>query len=490
MTSSIGEKLDKARKELRDLRSASLNAYDFVEQLTFLLFLKMSFERTQPPYSDEPLIDPELDWSSIVGKAGTSLEEHYDKVLRELGQADGLVGLIFRQARNETQLPATLKQLVTNVVGSEPSWIGIEVTAKGKAFEDLLREAGKVVGAKASQFYTNRVLINAVVAVMQPAPGMKIVDPACGTGGFLIAVRDFISENHSLDRDQKEALLDGVVIGFESVPAHARLAMMNLLMHGIGRLVPSYEPCIRTLDPLSSPPDDHFDLVITNPPFGSERREASSRGDFWVETRDNPLGYLQQARLMLEMDGRAAVFVPDGVLFERGAAETVRRRLLTECDVHTLLRLPDGTSYAGSKANVLFFDRRRPSSSETPITKHLWVYDLRTGKSFTPVRTPIRRSDVQDFIDCFKPGLRDGRVETERFERWDVEDLLARDDVNLDLWPAASRPGPEPIEPADEIARRLLNRLSDAYADFADVALAVGVAPDEIRKGTGFASRS
>ena len=480
MAVSISAKLDKARKELRDLRSASLNAYEFVEQLTFLLFLKMAYERTQPPFSDEPLIARELDWGSLAGKAGEPLETHYDKLLSDLGRADGLVGLIFRQARNETQLPVTLKNLITNVVGSEPSWIGIEVVEKGSAFEDLLREAAKVVGSKASQFYTNRVLVDAVVAVMQPRPRMRIADPACGTGGFLIAVRDYISENYALDRDDKERLLEGIVKGFESIPAHARLAMMNLLLHGIGKLANDYEPCVEIRDPLSSPPSSHFDLVITNPPFGSESREASSRGDFWIETRSNPLGYLQQAWSMLEIDGSAAVFVPDGVLFEGGAAETVRRRLLEECDLHTVLRLPDGTSYAGSKANVLFFDRRRPSSSGEPLTKELWVYDLRTFSKFTPVKSPIRSADIQDFVDCFKPGARHERGETERFQCWAVEDLLARDKANLDLWPPASRPESEPIEPADEVARRILERLSSAYADLAEVAAAVGVPEAEI----------
>jgi type I restriction enzyme M protein len=477
---SVSTKLDRARKELKDLRSASLNAYEFVEQLTFLLFLKMAYERSQPPFSEDPLIESELDWSSIAQKAGEPLERHYDKVLSDLGHADGLVGLIFRQARNETQLPVTLKDLITNVVGSEPSWIGIEVEEKGSAFENLLREAAKVVGSKASQFYTNRVLIDAVVAVMQPRPGMTIADPACGTGGFLVAARDYIAENYSLDRDEKEALLEGIVRGFESIPAHARLAMMNLLLHGIGRLANDYAPCVEIRDPLSSPPTEHFDLVITNPPFGSESREASSRGDFWVETRSNPLGYLQQAWSMLEMDGRAAVFVPDGVLFEGGAAETVRRRLLEECDLHTLLRMPDGTSYASSKANVLFFDRRHPSSSGEPLSKELWVYDLRTFSTFTPVKNPIKPADVQDFVECFMPGARHERDETERFGCWAIEDLLARDNTNLDLWPAASRPEPEPVEPPDVVARRILGMLSSAYLGFAEVAAAVGVSEAEI----------
>jgi type I restriction enzyme M protein len=418
-----------------------------VEQLTFLLFLKMAYERAQAPFSDEPLITKELDWGSLASKAGEPLETHYGKILDELAHADGLVGLIFRQARNETQLPVTLKNLITNVVGSEPSWIGIEVAEKGAAFENLLREAAKVVGAKAGQFYTNRVLVDAVVAVMQPKPGMTIADPACGTGGFLIAVRDHLSEHYSLDRDQKEALLEGVVKEFESIPAHARLAMMNLVLHGIGRLANDYEPCVEIRDPLSSPPAEHFDLVITNPPFGAESREASSRNDFWKETRSNPLGYLQQAWSMLEMDGRAAVFVPDGVLFEGGAAEIVRGRLLAECELHTLVRLPDGTSFAGSKANVLFFDKRRPSSSGETATKELWVYDLRTFSKFTPIKNPIRAGDIQDFIDRFKPGPRHERVESERFECWAIEDLLARDDTNLDIWPAASRPEPAPVEP-------------------------------------------
>jgi type I restriction enzyme M protein len=272
-----------------------------------------------------------------------------------------------------------------------------------------------------------------------------VYDPAAGTGGFLLAAYEHM-KTAQLDHDQKQFLRDQALRGWEIVDATARLCAMNLLLHGIG--TPGGESLVEVDDALRIPPSGYrANVVLTNPPFGrkssykvinalgeTEREDMSYlREDFWATTANKQLNFLQHVHSLLRINGRAAIVVPDNVLFEGGAGEAIRRKLLRECDVHTLLRLPTGIFYAGGvKANVLFFDRKPPS--EKPQTSKAWIYDLRTNRSFTLVTRQLARADLQDFVTCFNPASRQERTETECFRSFTYDELTSRDKASLDIF--------------------------------------------------------
>jgi len=325
------------------------------------------------------------------------------------------------------------------------TWVGPDMDVKGAIYEGLLEKNAEDVKGGAGQYFTPRPLIRAMVEVMRPRPGETVFDPACGTGGFLLIAYDYLSDRKrfDLDKEQKQFLRLHTLRGKDVVDGVVRLCAMNLYLHGIG----GEESPIEVGDSLISCPVDHYDLVLTNPPFGKKSsvtivngegktdREALSynRQDFWATTSNKQLNFLQHVRNLLKINGRAAVVVPDNVLFEGGAGETVRRRLLQDCDVHTLLRLPTGVFYAqGVKANVLFFDRK--PASETPWTGKLWIYDLRTNQHFTLKTNPLKLEDLQDFIKCYNAKNRHDRLETEHFRAFRYEDLVKRDKASLDIF--------------------------------------------------------
>jgi type I restriction enzyme M protein len=329
---------------------------------------------------------------------------------------------------------------------------------------------------------------------MQPQPGMSICDPACGTGGFLLAAHRYIAETHGhlMDRDQKRHLRYEALRGWEIVDNTARVCVMNMLLHGIGD--EEHESLITVDDALRGAPGHKFDMVLTNPPFGrkssitimNDDGEATRdnltvvRDDFWATTSNKQLNFLQHVKTLLDIDGRAAVVVPDNVLFEGGAGETVRRKLMAECDVHTLLRLPTGVFYAqGVKANVVFFDRK--PASEEPWTRELWVYDLRTNKHFTLKQNPLGRDDLHDFIEAFSAEDRSARVESERFRRFSYEDIVARDKASLDLiWLRDESLDDMENLPAPEIiAREIVEELEAALTEFAEIASSLGAGRGE-----------
>jgi type I restriction enzyme M protein len=291
-----------------------------------------------------------------------------------------------------------------------------------------------------------------MVEVVNPQPGETICDPACGTGGFLLAAHEYLVEqNPNLTKAQKKQLKNDTFTGIELVQSVARLCAMNLLLHGIGSQ--ETEP-VEVTDSLAADPGDRFDLVLANPPFGkkgaftivgedgkvSKDKESYERDDFWATTSNKQLNFVQHIKTLLKINGRAAVVVPDNVLFEGGAGETIRRKLLHECDVHTLLRLPTGLFYAqGVKANVLFFDKKE--ASETPWTKQLWIYDLRTNKHFTLKTNPLQRKDLDDFVECYNSANRFERKPTwseedtdGRWRSYDYDELVARDKASLDIF--------------------------------------------------------
>ena len=325
---------------------------------------------------------------------------------------------------------------------------------------------------------------------MRPEPGQTICDPAAGTGGFLLAAHDYIAKKFaSLDKGQLDHLNKKALHSWEIVDNTARLCVMNLYLHGIGTNG-GFSP-IHVDDSLASDPGKRFNMALTNPPFGKKssvtfvteegevKRESTTivRDDFWASTSNKQLNFVQHVKTLLEINGRAAVVVPDNVLFEGGAGETVRRKLLHECDVHTLLRLPTGIFYAqGVKANVLFFDRR--PASETPWTKQLWIYDLRTNMDFTLKTNPLAKDDLKEFIVCYNPDNRNKRKATfteknpeGRWRSFAYDELMARDKVNLDIFSlrdesledSANLPNP------DVLALGIVEDLKAALAQFESI---------------------
>ncbi|MCP4542483.1 MAG: SAM-dependent DNA methyltransferase [Chloroflexi bacterium] len=436
------------------LRDDGVSYGDYVEQLTYLLFLKMDEERVSV-MGLPSAIPAAYNWASLRNLEGTDLENHYRAILAELGKGSGLIPVIFRKAQNRIQDPAKLRRLITLIEGE--TWTGLDMDVKAEIYEGLLEKNAQDIKSGAGQYFTPRPLIQAMVDVMRPEPGQTICDPAAGTGGFLIATHEHITDRHRLNRPQYEHLNHQALHGWEIVDNTARLCVMNLYLHGIGANgAPGqvgHSP-IRVDDSLASHPGEHFDLVLTNPPFGKKssvtyvteegglRRESQTivRDDFWTSTSNKQLNFVQHVRAILTIHGRAAVVVPDNVLFEGGAGEAVRRKLLHECDIHTLLRLPTGVFYAqGVKANVIFFDRR--PGSPTAATKALWIYDLRTNKNFTLKQNPLTRADLDEFVACYTPENRHERAPTwsednpdGRWRSFSYEELMARDKVNLDIF--------------------------------------------------------
>ena len=485
MTTSvnIGQKLWNYCNILRD---AGLSYGDYLEQLTFLIFLKMMHERSLPPYTmlpdyQPPPIPEGYGWSDLLSRDGDELETHYRRTLETLGGQPGILGVIFRKAQNRIQEPAMLTRLVRELINSE-SWLSMDADVKGDAYESLMERNAQDVKTGAGQYFTPRPLIRAIVDVMRPGPDGTICDPACGTGGFLLAAHDYIVDRHpSMDEDQKKHLQRSALHGWEIVDSAARLGVMNLYLHGIG----GDETNITVDDSLRAHPGANYDMVLTNPPFGrkssltfvnsegeSERESLTvERPDFWATTSNKQLNFLQHVRTLMKNTGQAAIVVPDNVLFEGGAGETVRRRLLAECDVHTLLRLPTGIFYAqGVKANVLFFDRK--PASETPWTKELWIYDLRTNRRFTLKNNPLTRADLDDFVACYNPENRQHREETERFHRFTFDELVKRDKANLDIFwlRDASMEDIANLPPPDVIAEEILEDLRAALEQLEEIA--------------------
>ena len=478
--------VDKLWSYCNVLRDDGVSTIDYTEQLTYLLFLKMAHERETRPLNPERIVPEDCSWQRLLDTDGDELEVTYHHILDELGRQKGTLGVIFRKAQNKIQDPAKLKRLIVDLIDKE-NWSASGVDLKGDAYEELLQKGAEDVKSGAGQYFTPRALIQAIVDVVQPTVKETVCDPACGTGGFLLVAYEHASQaTKNPTPDQAVHLRDHFVHGVELVDGTARLAAMNMLLHGIG--TPDGESLVEVKDALTADPGDRYSVVLANPPFGTKSsvkmigadgKETSGnleivRDDFWVTTSNKQLNFVQHIKTILDMNGRAAVVLPDNVLFEGGAGETLRKRLLKEFDVHTLLRLPTGIFYAGGvKANVLFFDKKL--ASETPWTNTLWVYDFRTNQHFTMKQNPLRREHLQDFVECYRPGKHDERVESERFKPFTYEELMARDKANLDIiWlrddsleDAENLPAPEVI------AQEIVEELQAALNEFSAIAEAL-----------------
>lgn len=431
------------------LRDDGVGYGDYLEQLTYLLFLKMAHEYSLPPHNRKLNIPQEYNWESLLNKSGSELEGHYTLLLRELGQQKAVLGQIFTKSQNKIQDPAKLYKLIMMI--NAESWVMMGVKDKGDIYEGLLEKNAEDTKSGAGQYFTPRPLIQAMVACVQPKPMKTIADPACGTGGFFLAAYDWIESENKLDKEEREFLKYRTFKGNEIVASTRRLALMNLFLHNIGDI--DSDNLISPNDSLIADSGERFDYILANPPFGKKSsmtftNEAGeqekddltyNRQDFWVTTSNKQLNFVQQIKTMLKTTGEAAVVLPDNVLFEGGVGETVRKKLLETTNLHTILRLPTGIFYAnGVKANVLFFDGR-PSSKE-PWTKETWIYDYRTNIHHTLKKNPLKLEDLQDFIDCYKPGNIHKREETYsdvnpegRWRKFTYDEIIARDKTSLDI---------------------------------------------------------
>jgi len=433
------------------LRDDGVGYGDYLEQLTYLIFLKMADEYSQPPYSRKVGIPDEYNWQSLKAKRGAELEVHYVTLLRELGNKPGMLGTIFTKAQNKIQDPAKLYRLIDMV--NETRWVTMGADVKGDIYEGLLERNAEDTKSGAGQYFTPRALIRAMVECVRPEPMKTIADPACGTGGFFLATYDFLVSEHKMDKTQKAFLKHDTFNGNEIVAGTRRLALMNMFLHNIGEI--DGESMVSPNDALVADGGKRFDYVLANPPFGKKSSMSFTndegeqekddltynRQDFWATTSNKQLNFVQHIRTMLKTTGRAAVVVPDNVLFEGGAGETVRKKLLETTELHTILRLPTGIFYAnGVKANVLFFDNH--AASREPWTKEVWFYDYRTNIHHTLKKKPLRFEDLQEFIACYNPLNRHERKESwneannpeGRWRKFSYEQIIARDKTSLDIF--------------------------------------------------------
>lgn len=470
------------------LRDDGVGYGDYLEQLTYLIFLKMADEYAKPPHKRDIGIPAGYDWASLTSQRGVELEIHYVTLLRVLGNKPGLLGQIFTKAQNKIQDPAKLTRLISMI--DETRWVKLGTDVKGDIYEGLLEKNAEDTKSGAGQYFTPRALIRAMVACMRPEPGKTIADPACGTGGFFLAAYDYLAANPALDKEQKAFLKTSTFHGNEIVASTRRLCLMNMLLHNIGEI--DGQSRISPNDALIADDGRRFDYVLANPPFGkkssmsftnAEGEEETdeltyNRQDFWATTSNKQLNFLQHIRSMLRTTGQAAVVLPDNVLFEGGAGETVRKKLLETTDLHTILRLPTGIFYAqGVKANVLFFDNK--TARKEPWTREVWIYDYRTNIHHTLKKKPLRFEDLQDFIACYHPENRHDRQESwhetdnpeGRWRKYNLEQILSRDKTSLDIFwlKDKSLTDLENLPEPDELAEEIIENIEAGLNSFREI---------------------
>lgn len=469
------------------LRDDGVGVLEYTEQLTYLLFLKMAHERATRKLKPQQVVPKEYSWQRLLDAQGVQLEVVYTEILVGLSREPGVIGTIFRKAQNRIQDPAKLKRLIVDLIDKE-NWSQTGTDIKGDAYEELLSKGATDTGSGAGQYFTPRALIQSIVDVIQPTVDDTVVDPASGTGGFLLVAHEHAERgSESMTPTQRQKLQDDFVRGYELVDGTARLAAMNLLLHGMGTA--KGDTLIEVRDSLIADPGRRWSVVLSNPPFGKkssltmvgadgrevrEDREIE-RQDFVATTSNKQLNFVQHIMTIMDTNGRAAVVLPDNVLFEGGAGETIRRKLLADFDLHTMLRLPTGIFYAqGVKANVLFFDKKVARTGR-PWTDRLWVYDLRTNKHFTLKQRPLRREDLDDFVASYHSEDRGAREESERWRSFTYDEVVAREKANLDItWLRdESLEDLDNLPSPDILAREIVEDLAASLAEFEAVAAAL-----------------
>ena len=431
MANSISEQqiLSKVWNLATTLAGAGIGFTDYITQLTYLLFLKMDDENVKI-FAEDSAIPEGYRWDDLISLDGHDLIDQYEETLKVLSGQDNLIGTIYTKAQNKIDKPVYLKKVITMI--NEHNWLSMDGDVKGAIYEKILEKNGQDKKSGAGQYFTPRALINAIVDVTMPQIGETVCDPACGTAGFLLAAYDYM-KTQSNNEDKLRFLRENAIFGTDNTALVVTLASMNLYLHGIGT---NRSPIVCD-DSLEKTPSHMVDVILANPPFGT--RPAGSveinRPDFYVETKNNQLNFLQHIMVMLKANGRAAVVLPDNVLFEGNAGEVIRKKLLSDFNLHTILRLPTGIFYAqGVKANVLFFQKGSP-------TKEIWFYDYRTGIKHTLATNPLQRHHLDDFVKCYNAENIAGRVETfdaetnpnGRWRKFSIDEILKRDKTSLDI---------------------------------------------------------
>lgn len=433
------------------LRDAGVSYGDYLEQLTYLIFLKMDDEFSKPPFKRASGIPEGFRWQDIKNLKGSELEEKYKDILEKLSGQSGIIGKIFSKATNKIN-NATILFKVVQMIDKE-NWSAMSSDVKGEIYEGLLQKNAEDIKSGAGQYFTPRPVIRAMVKCLHPEPNKTIADPCCGSGGFFLAAHDYISKNYNLDKDQKLFLKNETFYGNELVATTFKMCLMNLYLHNIGDIYSDKIP-VQQGDSLLQLPSWRVDYVLTNPPFGKkssisftnedgEEEEEDlvyNRSDFWATSSNKQLNFVQHINSILNNSGKAAVVVPDNVLFEGGAGEVVRSKLLRTTDFHTILRLPTGIFYKpGVKANVIFFDKKL--ASDKIQTKEIWIYDFRTNIHFTLKQNPLTDEALDDFIKCYNPTNRYERKENwseknpeGRWRKFSYDEIAKRDKQSLDIF--------------------------------------------------------
>lgn len=469
------------------LRDDGVSYSDYLEQITYLLFLKMADEYSKPPYNRNFNIPNNCSWTFFIHHKAENLTTDYFEGLSILSQMGGMLGKIFNGAQNKIHDHNKLKKLIELI--DEEDWISESVDIKGDIYESLLQKSAESSGA--GQYFTPRAIIKTIVECIQPKPLETIWDPSCGTGGFFLGSIEYLNKYYKNELNKpniKKFFQFETFKGWEIVPATARLCLMNLFLHGVGDLKDT--PDINIEDSLINIGSEKAKIVLANPPFGKsssytitkEKNLENQSGyiyreDFWTTTSNKQLCFIQHIINILETNGRAAIILPDNVLFEGGAGEIIRKRILEETNLHTILRLPTGIFYAnGVKANVLFLDKKRYENK--PNTKEVWIYDYRTNIHHTLKKHPLQYEDLIPFIECYHSKNRNTTQYTYneinlkgRFRRYSYEELVTKEKTSLDMtWLRDDNfidldSLPEP----DILAQEVIDSLESAIASFKEV---------------------
>ena len=410
------------------LAAAGVGFTDYITQLTYILFLKMDDEKECLGLGSS--IAEGYKWKELVDLNGPDLVEKYEEILSELAKVDGLIGTIFTKASNKISSPVHLKKVI-QMVGEE-NWYMMEGDFKGAIYEAILEKNGQDKKSGAGQYFTPRALIKAMVDVTDPKITETVADPACGTGGFLLAAFDHMKPQ-SKEIEKQNFLKNNAFFGADNTPLVVTLASMNLYLHDIG----TTKSPIVCQDSLLDTSDKMYDVILANPPFGTRPQGSGEvntvRTDF-IKTSDNQVNFLQHIMSIVKTGGRVAVVLPDNVLTDANATAKVREKLLKDFNLHTILRLPTGIFYAnGVKTNVLFFEKGEE-------TKDIWVYDYRTGIKHTMATKPMTREHLNEFVECFCSGHLDDRTPTYseenpngRWRKFSQEEVYSRDLLKLDF---------------------------------------------------------
>lgn len=416
------------------LRDDGITYHQYVTELTYLLFLKMAKET-----GAEDQIPKAYRWDQLTEKNGMELKDYYQKLLTDLGEnCTGCVSQIYKGASTNIDEPKNLEKIIHTIDSLE--WFLAKEEGLGNLYEGLLEKNANEKKSGAGQYFTPRVLVDVMTKLVKPQPGERCNDPACGTFGFMISASRYIRSQTddfcSLDADMARFEREEAFTGCELVHDTHRLALMNSMLHGL-------DGEILLGDTLSEAGMDmkDYDVILTNPPFGTKKGgERTAREDFAFSTGNKQLNFLQHIYGSLKKNGkaRAAVVLPDNVLFADGEGERIRLDLMNKCNLHTILRLPTGIFYAqGVKTNVLFFTRGKTDEGNT---KEIWIYDLRNEMPSFGKLNPLKAEHFDEFIECYADGDLSKRKETYseknpngRWRKYTMEQILAKEKTSLDI---------------------------------------------------------